>query len=64
MNYRIKWNGLRSFLVTVLLVLLQSTEKFYKFQLVLDEQEYEDYIKLINKLDIDPEITMICVVNI
>ena len=46
------------------LVLLQSTEKFYKFQLVLDEQEYEDYIKIINKLDIDPEITMICLVNI
>jgi len=34
----------------------------YKFRLVLDSSEFTDYIKYVSKLDIDPEITMICIV--
>lgn len=41
----------------------KSTNKLHKFQLVLDEEEYQDYIKYVNQLDIDPEITMICIVE-
>jgi hypothetical protein len=39
-----------------------DTSSNYKFKLVLDNLELSDYIKNIKKLDIDPEITMICIV--
>jgi hypothetical protein len=39
-----------------------NTEPNYKFKLVLDSSEFTDYIKHVSKLDIDPEITMICIV--
>ena len=34
----------------------------YKFKINLDKEELEDYIKHLKVLDIDPEITMICIV--
>ena len=46
------------------LKLIKSTDKIFKYQIILDEKEYQNYIKHINKLDIDPEITMICIVKI
>jgi hypothetical protein len=39
-----------------------NTSNNYKFKLVLDSSELADYIKYVSKLDIDPEITMICIV--
>jgi len=44
------------------LELVEQKDKFYKYRLVLNETEYSDYIKQVNKLDIDPEITMIVIV--
>jgi len=41
---------------------VEQKDKLYKYRLVLNEKEYEDYIKQVNMLDIDPEITMIAIV--
>jgi len=37
-------------------------EKNYNYKITLSSDEYKDYIININKLDIDPEITMICLI--
>jgi len=44
------------------LISSSNTGPNYKFRLVLDSSELSDYIKHVSKLDIDPEITMICIV--
>lgn len=41
---------------------VEQKDNLYKYRLVLNETEYLDYIKKVNTLDIDPEITMIVVV--
>ncbi len=45
------------------LELVEEKNNFYKYRLVLNETEYADYIKQVNQLDIDPEITMIAVTS-
>ena len=51
-------------LIVLNLKLVEQTENLYKYRLVLNEVEYANYIKQVNKLDIDPEITMISVINL
>jgi hypothetical protein len=43
---------------------VEQKDKLYKYRLVLNEIEFEDYIKQVNTLDIDPEITMIAVCQV
>jgi len=43
------------------LELIEQKDNLYKYRLELNETEYTDYIKKVNTLDIDPEITMIAV---
>ena len=37
-------------------------DKIYNYKITLDSDEYKQYVNNINKLEIDPEITMICLV--
>lgn len=45
-------------------ILIDSRHSKYLYQVTLTIEEYMDYIKNIDNLDIDPEITLICLVNV